>query len=132
MKLRSKFLKWNAGRPVAMLNKETAIELGVKAQEMILIKTLSKHPKEMTAVLDIIDGEFGKKQILLSLEVKSKMNLKKGQIVDINIAPIPRSVDLIRKTLNNKRLSRKEIDEIIKDLVCRLLLEKKKKQRNKT
>ena len=58
MKLRSKFLKWNAGLPVAMLNKETAIELGVKAQEMILIKTLSKHPKEMTAVLDIIDGEF--------------------------------------------------------------------------
>src|SRR3990167_7492792 len=117
MKLRSKFLKWNAGLPVAMLNKETAIELGVKAQEMILIKTLSKHPKEMTAVLDIIDGEFGKKQILLSLEVKSKMNLKKGQIVDINIAPIPRSVDLIRKKLNNKRLSRKEIDEIIKDIV---------------
>src|SRR3989304_5579601 len=78
MKLRSKFLKWNAGLPVAMLNKETAIELGVKAQEMIL---------------------------------------KKGQIVDINIAPIPRSVDLIRKKLNNKRLSRKEIDEIIKDIV---------------
>ena len=102
MKLRSKFLKWNAGLPVAMLNKETAIELGVKAQEMILIKTLSKHPKEMTAVLDIIDGEFGKKQILLSLEVKSKMNLKKGQIVDINIAPIPRSVDLIRKKLGKQ------------------------------
>src|SRR3972149_6778654 len=113
MKLRSKFLKWNAGLPVAMLNKETAIELGVKAQEMILIKTLSKHPKEMTAVLDIIDGEFGKKQILLSLEVKSKMNLKKGQIVDINIAPIPRSVDLIRKKLNNKRLARNRTTPIV-------------------
>ena len=117
MKLKSKFLKWNAGLPVAMLNKETAMEIGVKAHEMILIKTLSKNPKEIVAILDIIDGEFGKKQILLSLEIKSRLNLKEGKMVDINIAPIPKSVDFIKKKLNNKRLSRNEIDEIIKDIV---------------
>ncbi|MEK6840605.1 MAG: thymidine phosphorylase [Nanoarchaeota archaeon] len=117
MKLKSKFLRWNAGLPMAMLNKETAMEIGVKARETILIRTISKHPKEVTAALDIIDGQFGRKQVLLSLEIKSKLNLREGEIVDINIAPIPRSVDLIKKKLNNNRLSREEIEEIIKDIV---------------
>lgn len=117
MILKTKIKKWTAGLPVAMLNRETATKLGLQAQQMILIETISKKPKEMTAVLDIIEGELKKNEILLSSELVSKLNLKQGQNVDVNIAPVPKSVDLIKKKLGNKRLSRKEIEQITLDIV---------------
>jgi len=40
MKLKVRFLKWTAGLPTAMLNKETADRLGIHAKDRISIRTL--------------------------------------------------------------------------------------------
>ena len=117
MILKTKIKKWSAGLHVAMLNTETAKKLGLQAQEMILIETISKNPRETTAILDLIEDELKKDEILLSSEVVSKLNLKKGQKVDINLAPVPRSVDLIKKKLEGNKLSQKEIEQITQDIV---------------
>ncbi len=117
MILKTKIKKWSAGSPVAMLNQKTATKLGLQAQQMVLIETISQSPKEMTAVLDIIEGDVGEDEILLSSEVVSKLNLKQGRKVDVNIAPVPKSVDLIKKKLTNKKLSKKEIEQITNDIV---------------
>ncbi|MFH1325708.1 MAG: thymidine phosphorylase [archaeon] len=124
MKLKVKFLNWSAGLSVAMLNKETAIEMGVHEQGMILIKTLSRYPKESSAVIDTIEkGPVKKNEILVSSEIRKHMGLKRGQIVDVNIAPVPESLNLIKKKLHNKRLNAKEIDSIIRDIVNNSLSE---------
>lgn len=117
MKLKSKFIKWSAGLPVAMLNQEVATKLGVQTREMIMIKTLSTRPKETTAIVDIMGKDLKAKQIIVSSEIRTKLGLRKGQFVDVNIAPVPKSVDLIKKKLNNKHLNKKEILQIIKDIV---------------
>jgi putative thymidine phosphorylase len=117
MILKVKIKEWSAGIPVVMLSKKSAVNLGLQAQEMILIKTVSKHSQDTTAVLDIIDGELRSDEIIPSSEVIVKLNLKKGQKVDVNIAPVPKSVEFIKKKLGNKRLSKKEIDQIIMDIV---------------
>jgi putative thymidine phosphorylase len=117
MILKVKIRDWSAGIPVVMLNRTTAERLGLQAQEMILIETTSKYPQETTAVLDIIDGELKSNEIIPSSEVVEKLKLKKGQKIDVNIAPVPKSVDLIKKKLGNKRLSGKEIEQIITDIV---------------
>ena len=117
MILKSKIRDWTAGLPVAMLDRHTAIKMGLQAQQMVLIKNISKKYGEMTAVLDIIEDDLKEDEILLSSEVVSKLNLKQGQKVDVNIAPVPKSVDLIKKKLSNKRLSGKEIEQITKDIV---------------
>ncbi|MEK6847882.1 MAG: thymidine phosphorylase [Nanoarchaeota archaeon] len=117
MILKTKIKRWSAGLHVAMLNVETAKELGLQAQEMILIKTISKHPKETTAILDIIEDELKKDEILFTSEVVLKLKLKKNQKVDINLAPVPKSVDFIKKKLEGKKLSKKEIEQITVDIV---------------
>jgi len=116
MILKTKIKKWFAGLPVAMLSRETATKLGLQTQQMVLIETISQPSRETTAVLDMIEDEVKKDEILLSSEIISKLNLKQGQKVDVNIAPIPKSVDLIKKKLSNKRLSKEEIGQITDDI----------------
>ncbi|MGA2130314.1 MAG: thymidine phosphorylase [Candidatus Pacearchaeota archaeon] len=117
MILRAKIKKWSSGFPVAMLSKETAMKFGLQAKETVFIKTIIKPIREMTAILDIIEDEMKKDEILVSDEIVSRLNLKKHQKVDVNIAPVPRSVDLIKKKLGNKELSKNEISQIISDIV---------------
>ncbi|HJZ18485.1 MAG TPA: thymidine phosphorylase [Candidatus Nanoarchaeia archaeon] len=117
MKLKVKFLKWHAGLPVAMLNHRTADKLGVQIQGNISIKTLSKHPREMSTIIDTIDKPYAKEnEILVSSEIKKEMRLENGEKVDVNLAQIPESLSFIKKKLNNKRLSKKEIFTIVKDI----------------
>jgi len=124
MELKVKFSKWAAGLPTAMLNKKTAIILGAHDQGMISIKTLSKYPKELFSLVDTIELDSLKdNEILLSSEIRRKMKLKKGQRVDINLAPESKSLAFIKKKLNNKKLSEKEITQIIKDITNNSLSE---------
>ncbi|MFA4952911.1 MAG: thymidine phosphorylase [Candidatus Pacearchaeota archaeon] len=120
MKLRVKFLKWSAGVPVVMLNKFTAEEIGIHTQERVSIKTNSK---ELSTIVDIIEGVVGKNEIAVSSELKKIMNLKNKQKVEVSIADSPKSLDYIKKKLNNKSLSYEEINEIIKDIVSNSLSE---------
>jgi len=117
MQLKIKLLKWSAGLPVAMLNKKTAEKIGVHPQDRINIKTLSKHPKEISAVIDVIKGLIGKDELAVSSELKKRLHLKIGEKVEVGMPIPPNSMNFIKKKLNNKDLSKKEINIIIRDVV---------------
>ena len=118
MKLKAKLLKWSAGIPVVMLNKNTASQIGVHALERISIKTISKHPKEMSTIIDITgDGKIKENEIAISTEIQKRIELRNGQKIDVNFASIPQSLTFIKKKLNKEQLSEKEINEIVKDIV---------------
>ena len=123
MELKTKFLKWSAGLPVAMLNKKTATKMGVHTKDRISIKTISKYPKEMSTVIDVIGGLVKENEIAVSSEIRKRIGLRSGQKVDVTLAPIPKSLIFIKKKLNRKHLSEKEINEIIKDVVNNSLSE---------
>lgn len=115
MKLQVRLLKWKAGIPVAMIREETAIKIGVRANDRISIKS---DGKEFTTILDTIGGNFIKKDdIAISAEISKILGLKKGQRVEIKIAPRADSLDFIKKKLNNHSLNKKEIFEIIEDVM---------------
>ena len=123
MELKIKFLKWSAGLPVAMLNKKTATKMGIHTKDRISIKTISKYPKEISTIIDVIRGLIKENEIAVSSEIKKRINLRVGQKVDVVLAPIPKSLVFIKKKLNKKHLSEKEINEIIKDVVNNSLSE---------
>ena len=115
MKLKIKLLKWKAGIPVAMIREETAVKIGVRANDRISIKS---DGNEFTTILDTIGGNFIKEdEIAISSEIIHILNLKKSQKVDIKLAPRADSLDFIKKKLNNHQLSKKEVYEIIDDIV---------------
>ena len=122
MELKIKFLKWSAGVPVAMLRKETAAKIGVRAQDRITIKR--KNHAIFTSILDTVEsGLIKPDEIGVSFEISNPLNLKQGQKVEIHFSPVPKSLELIKKKLNNIALSDSEIKEIITDVVDNSLSE---------
>jgi len=123
MELKIKALKWSAGIPVAMLNEETANLIGVKTKGRILIKTLSKNPREVSTIIDITRNLVDKKEIGVSSELVERLSLYSGQKVDVDLSPSPKSLTFIKKKMNKEQLSQSEIDSIIKDVVNNSLSE---------
>ena len=116
MKLKIKFLKWSAGIPVVMLNNKTAENLGVYSKDRVILKTISKPVKWISTIVDTMGKIVAENEVVVSSELKEKLNLKEGQSVEIVLSSMPNSLTFIKKKLNNKRLSQKEIDLIIHDI----------------
>ncbi len=123
MELKIKLLKWSAGLPVAILNKKAAEKIGIHTNDRISIRTTTRHPKEIYTLADTIKGLVKEDEIAVSSELKKRLGLKVGQEVDINFSTPPKSLIYIKKKLNKKPLSKKEIEEIIRDVVNNSLSE---------
>ncbi|MCW8965489.1 MAG: thymidine phosphorylase [Candidatus Pacearchaeota archaeon] len=123
MKLKIKLMKWAAGLPVVMIDKKTAQELGVHTKDRLLIKTLSRPYKKLSTIVDVVEGLVSKDQLGVSLELKGILGLKVGQYVDVILSPTPKSMFLIKKKLDKERLTQKEINNIIEDIVSNSLSE---------
>ena len=120
MKLEVKSLKLAAGRPVAILHPHTAKLLNVHVDERIVIQNA-----EDEKVISVIDTALLSKEheIILSEEILSLLKLKEDDYVDVMPARRPVAAMYIRKKLDGCKLCRKEIDEIIKDIVDNKLTE---------
>lgn len=117
MKLKVRFLRWSTGAPVALLNEQTAEKVGVHSLDRILIKTNSDPQKQISTIVNTITGTVGKNEIVVSCELKEVLELKSGQEINVSFAPTPQSLGFIKKKLDNRKLKRNEIEEIIKDVV---------------
>lgn len=117
MELKIKLLKWSAGLPVAILNYKTAEKIGAHPQDMVTLKTISKHPREISAVIGTIKKIVKEDEIAISSELKKISNLKSGKKVEVNMMTPPLSMDYIKKKANNNSLTEKEMSLIIKDIV---------------
>jgi len=123
MQLKVKLMKWSAGIPVAMLNLKTAKEIGVHAGDRISLKKLESRDGEFSTIVDLVARIVKEKEIGISREIKSRLKLREGQKVDVNLAKSPRSLSFVRKKFEGKKLKRSEIKEIIADVVNNSLSE---------
>jgi putative thymidine phosphorylase len=121
MKLKIKFLDWSAGLPVAILNLKTAQKLGVHAKDRISIK--APHKKEFSVIVDVAAKMFAKQEVVISSELKEHLNLKEGQLVEVNYSPSAKSMVYIKEKLNGKKLDKAKIFAIINDVVNNSLSE---------
>lgn len=120
MKLKIKIIDWQAGIPVSMLNEVTAEKIGARTKDRISIKV---DGKEFSTIVDTVGKLIGKNEVAISSELKDILNLKNNQVVDVNLSLSPQSLDFIKKKLNGKKLSEKEIAEIVKDISLNSLSE---------
>jgi len=120
MKLSVKSLDWDAGAPVSMLDDETAKKIGARIRDRINIKV---DHKELVTVVDIVGTLIKKDEVAVSNEIMHKLKLRKGRKVDVTLAMPPHSIDYIKKKLNGHTLSKKEIKQILKDIVKNSLSE---------
>jgi AMP phosphorylase len=119
VKLKIKNFNWLAGRPVVILNDETAKKLNVHVDDRISLT----NSKKVYAVVDIFPKLVRKNEIGLSNEVNEILKLKNRTFVEVSTSELSDATYLIRKKLSGKRLSKQEISFLVTEIVHNNLTE---------
>ena len=117
MKLKVKDIDISSGGPlVAVVNRKDAEMLDLHVMDRIKI---SKGKKIETAVADIAQSDkvIPRGKIGVFEEVIASLKLKNNDVVDIEIARKPMSLDYIKKKLDGEKLTKEEINQIVWDIV---------------
>ncbi|MEM5879659.1 MAG: thymidine phosphorylase, partial [Candidatus Aenigmatarchaeota archaeon] len=115
MKLRTKILELETGgKPIVIINREDAEELGIRGLSRIVIKT---ELKRLTGIVNITTMIVKRGEIGLSESVAKALNLVDGKEVEVEVAKFPSSLQHIKNKLKGKKLNYEEIFEIVKDVV---------------
>lgn len=113
MKLKIKKLQFSTGRPVCMINKETAKKISLHVGHRV---SISKNNKKIISIVDTVSGFLKPNEIAVSNEISEILKLKPGDFVNVEITQRPQSINLIKKKLKGEKLSKKEILEIITNI----------------
>src|ERR1700693_2363989 len=103
------------GSRIALLSEKTANLLDVHSADRIKIQC-NNH--EMIAIANIADY-FPKNRIGLYRETVAALEVKEGETVNVEIAPLPESLFNIRAKLHGERLREKDLVAIVQDVVER-------------
>lgn len=114
LKLKVKFLGFEAGGKLVVLNREDAEELGVSNLGRVRINS---QGKELTAIVNIATRITTTGYISVSEEVISALVLKEDIIIDVELAPFPTSLYFLRNKLRGRKLDYGEMVEIVRDIV---------------
>ncbi|MCX6742329.1 MAG: thymidine phosphorylase [Candidatus Pacearchaeota archaeon] len=136
MLLRVKQLNLSAGRPIAVLHRDTAKKLKIHVDERVEIKcgkcekcSLSSKPhckhlgKKIIAVVDLAKGLLKENEIAVSQEVVETLGVERNALVHVEPAQKPLSTSYITKKILKHTLSYTEIHSIISDIVNEELTE---------
>lgn len=114
MQLKVKILGIDSGgKPIVFLNKEDADELNITASERVTVQS----KKKITAITNISTITVEKGMLGVNEEIRKSLSVKQNSLVDVEIAPFPKSLQFIRNKLSGKKLLAHEIKEIVQDLV---------------
>jgi len=117
MKLKVKDMDISSGGSlIAVLNKKDAQKMDLHSRDRIKI---IKGKKIETVLLNISESSksVGKGKIGLYEEVLNSLKLKQGNTVKIAPTRKPLSIEFIKKKLDGYKLTKKEIDQIVWDIV---------------
>ncbi len=120
MRLKVRKKKFSAGRPIAIINESDSKQIGAGVNERIIIKYKSKS---IVTPLDLSEKISPKGTVVLSQEVIDYLGLKGGENIGVEIARNPRVIKIINKKLSCKKLSQKEITQVISAIVKNALTE---------
>ncbi len=122
MILKSRNLNWLAGRPVVILNAETAKKLNINVDERLGIKNL-RNKKTIYAVVDIFSRLVQANQIGLSREVIGALNTKDNEKLEVHPSELGIAAKLIKKKVSGEHLTKNELNLLVSEIVHNNLTE---------
>ncbi|HDI42196.1 MAG TPA: thymidine phosphorylase, partial [Candidatus Bathyarchaeota archaeon] len=113
-KIRVKCLGISTGRRLIALSKRDAERLGFKVHDRVEVRA---SDRSATAIIVTSQKLVSPGEAAVSEELAEDLGLKDGDEVVLRLAGLPESLMYIRKKMRGQRLSRREIYEIVKDVV---------------
>ena len=118
MKLKARLLEIQAGgRRIAILDNETASFLGVHSSDRVKIT----YKQECLNAIVNIANNFPRNYIGLYEEISSKLGIKTGENVEVQLAETPESLSYVQAKISGRRLRKNEVKMIVQDVVERHL-----------
>lgn len=118
MQLKTDVLSIEAGGPlIAVMNRDDAAELGVISSDRVFVRYKGEH----TICILNISNEDEPGTLGVYGEVKEKLGISEGDMVSVEIARRPESLDYVREKINGQRLPPWKIQRIVGDVVERHL-----------
>jgi len=116
--LKVKVFDISSGTNMVVIHEETALSNDIFPSSRVLLK---KGSKNLVANVDVSKGVVKPNEIGVFSEVRSQLRLKDGDVVEIYHLPRPASLRYIKKKMDGKQLTRKEIFTIVDDTMNGLL-----------
>ena len=114
MELIAGVLKITAGgKRVVILNDETAALLGVHSSDRIKV---SYTNKEIIAIANLA-ADFPPDRIWFYTEIANALGVTGDEAIEVQLAPMPESLNNVRAKLRGERLREQELLTIVKDVV---------------
>ncbi len=120
MFLRARPLEFEALKPIVVLNKSDADDLGVKALDRV---ELLFNRLKINAIVNISQRMMPAGEIGLYGSVQEKLKANFGDNIKVLAADRPESLSYIRKRMSGRSLSSGELRKIIEDVVGQALSE---------
>jgi len=118
-KMRIKNLGFSSGQYLVVIDDSVAVELGVRPHERVKV---SYNGREVVAIVNVARN-IPSNMILANEDILEELNVKEGDYVNIEPAPIPLSIKYIKDRLRGVRLSYDEVKAIVEDIVSGRLSE---------
>jgi AMP phosphorylase len=115
MKFKVKHYGIETGKPIVVLNEEDMKEMGVHIGDRIRISVDGKTA--VTAIIDATTSFVSQGDIAVFEEVKTALELKANDTVEVKPAPRPKSIEFIKKKMQGQHLHGHEITTIVQDIV---------------
>jgi putative thymidine phosphorylase len=103
--------------PVVVLDRQGCEEMDLHLNERVRVVN-PRNRREIIAAVDFYEtGSFSKNTIVLLSEVYTELKIKNNDYVEIHREENPASVRYIKDKLHDEKLSKEQIETIIKDVV---------------
>jgi AMP phosphorylase len=117
---RAKLLDLTAGGKIVVLNEQEAHENDLYASHRVVLKC---GEKQEVAIIDLSHDLVDRGEIMLFSEVLSEFDVKEGDQIEIMHMQRPASIEYIKKKMDGKELSEKEMGTIMTELMQNRLSE---------
>ncbi|MFA5943997.1 MAG: AMP phosphorylase [Candidatus Thermoplasmatota archaeon] len=114
-RLTARLLDVTAGGPEVFLRPEDAATIGVRAMDRVRVRS-PETSAEFPAVVNIAEGFVLPGSIGLSRELAQRIQIHAAAPLEVRPAPRPESIESIRRKLDGRELSPKEVALVIHDI----------------
>ncbi|MHB1262296.1 MAG: AMP phosphorylase [Thermoplasmatota archaeon] len=114
-RLAARLLDVTVGGPEVFLRPEDAAAIGVRAMDRVRVRS-PETSVEFPAVVNVAEGFVLPGSIGLSRELADRIQIHAAAPLEVRPAPRPESIDGIRRKLDGRELSSKEVALVIHDI----------------
>ncbi len=118
MKLKAKYIDMDTGIIIALLHDDDAREMGIREGDRVKV---IHEGNTVTALANLSDTFVLRGQVGLLGSSFKFVGPEEDELIEVQIAPRPESIDYIRKKMDGLELSTTEIEVIIQDISSRSL-----------